>query len=227
MKVFNIWATLLNDFYLYQTEAGYDKGDDFIPFVSESQLIDKINRVPFEPTEAMEKGSAFEKAIYINEPTVQRGEGKEFKFDADLVKSMHHFVKGSTYQKGLVYSFLMDDFKINLYGYSDFISRDTIIDLKTTSSYSFPKFDKSFQHKVYLMGANQMGIFVNKFNYLVTDFREYYYELYPYDPYLYENELKVICSDLIGFMESRKLLITNTDINREDYLNDRLDLIYF
>jgi hypothetical protein len=221
MRVFNFWATLLNDFSNYQNEVGYEKGDDFIPFVTEKDLIDKLNRVPFQSSEAMDKGNAFELAVCTNESEVIFGENKYF-FDKELVSKLNAMVSGAAYQKGLKYTLTFDDVMVNFYGYSDFIRRDTIVDLKTTGQYSFPKFDKSFQHKVYLLGANQMGYKLDKFQYLVTDFKDYFYEIYPYDAEKYSNELKSIAVDIINFIQSRKDLITNENLFKADYLDMRI-----
>jgi len=220
-KVYNFWATLLNDFSHYQNEVGYEKGEEFFPFVTEIDLLDKLNRAEFEPTEAMEKGTAFESAVALNS-TNFRYSDKEYTFDKELVTKLHEMVAGGVYQKGLKYTIAMDDCVVNFYGYSDFIKRDTIIDLKTTSQYTFPKFDKSFQHKVYLCGANQMGYQLNKFQYLVTDFKDYFYEIYPFNKEEYDADLRSIASDLIGFIESRRLMITNENLFREDYLNFKI-----
>ena len=220
-KTYNFWATLLNDFNHYQNEVGYEKGDDFVPFVTEQNLIDKLNRVPFEATEAMDKGNAFELAVGLNKNEVVFGE-KNYSFDKTLIGQLHEKVAGGAYQKGLKYTITFDDCMVNFYGYADFIRRDTIIDLKTTGQYTFPKFDKSFQHKVYLCGANQMGYKLNKFQYLVTDFKDYFYELYPFDEEKYHQELKMIAIDLIAFINSRRLMITNEDLFNFNYLDNRI-----
>jgi len=220
-KVYNFWATLLNDFSHYQNEAGYEKGEEFFPFVTETNLIDKLNRVPFESTEAMDKGNAFELAVATNQSEVVFGD-KKYDFDKALVNNLSSMVSGGAYQKGLKYTIGFDECMVNFYGYSDFIKRDTIVDLKTTGQYTFPKFDKSFQHKVYLCGANQMGYKMNKFQYLVTDFKDYFYELYPYDLDQYDADLRFIAKDLIGFIESRRLMISNENLFREDYLDFKI-----
>jgi len=220
-KVYNFWATLLNDFSHYQNEAGYEKGEEFFPFVTEQNLIDKLNRVPFQSTEAMDKGNAFELAVATNQSEVVFGENK-YDFDKALVNNLNSMVSGGAYQKGLKYTITFDDCTVNFYGYSDFIKRDTIVDLKTTGQYTFPKFDKSFQHKVYLLGANQMGYKMNKFQYLVTDFKDYFYELYPFDEEKYHQELKMMAVDLIAFIQSRRYFITNENLFKADYLNLRI-----
>jgi len=220
-KVYNFWATLLNDFSHYQNEVGYEKGEDFFPFVTETNLIDKLNRVPFESTEAMDKGTAFESAVASNQHDLKVYD-RHWTFDKELVTKLHEMVAGGVYQKGLKYTITIDDCMVNFYGYSDFIKRDTIIDLKTTSQYTFPKFDKSFQHKVYLCGANQMGYKLNKFQYLVTDFKDYFYELYPFNEEEYDADLRSIAKDLIGFIESRRLMISNEDLFRADYLDFKI-----
>ena len=221
MKVYNFWATLLNDFSHYQNEAGYEKGEEFFPFVTEQDMIDKLNRVPFESTEAMNKGTAFESAVAFNDANI-KVDDKQYSFDKELVLTLHEMVTGGAYQKGLKYTITFDDCRVNFYGYSDFIKRDTIIDLKTTGQYTFPKFDKSFQHKVYLLGANQMGYELNKFQYLVTDFKDYFYELYPFDEEKYHHELKMLAVDLIAFIKSRRYFITNENLFEADYLDLRI-----
>ena len=221
MKVFNFWATLLNDFSHYQNEVGYEKGEDFFPFVTEQDMIDKLNRVTFEASDAMFKGSAFESAVCFNTPSLLYSD-KQYNFDKELVNVLHEKIEGSAYQKGLKYTITFDDCTVNFYGYSDFIKRDMIIDLKTTGQYTFPKFDKSFQHKVYLLGANQMGYNMNKFQYLVTDFKDYFYELYPFDKEKYHHELKMLSVDLIAFIQSRRYFITNENLFKADYLDSRI-----
>jgi len=208
-KTYNIWATLLNDFSHYQREEGFERGGEFVPFCNEQDLINKLNRVPTEKTEAILKGVAFETSLQTLTPEVEI-EGKVLKFDPELVKSMARITEGSVWQIKVEKTIVISPaISIKLYGYMDAIKMDTGIDVKTTGQYTFPKFDRSFQHKVYLLGANEMGIHLNKFMYLVTDFREYYYEVYPYEPDKFMKELAVISSDLIDFIDSRKGLIIN------------------
>jgi hypothetical protein len=67
-----------------------------------------------------------------------------------------------------------------------------------------------------------MGYKLNKFQYLVTDFKDYFYELYPYDLDQYDADLRSIAKDLIGFIESRRLMISNEDLFRADYLDFKI-----
>ena len=210
MKVYNFWATLLNDFSSYQKEEGFEKGDGtFHPFCDELMLIDRLNRVQGEPTEAMKKGVAFEECLRYNK-TSHSIDNLKFDFDAKLLESMGTICHNGIWNTLVEFTIPVDtDVAVRLYGYIDCIKQDTCIDVKTTSSYSFPKFDQSYQHKLYMIASNHSGIYLNKFMYLITDFRDYYYEVYPYDPSKYMNDLIAISKDLIGFIESRKILINN------------------
>lgn len=211
-KTYNIWATLLNDFSHYQKEEGFERGGEFVPYCDENALINKLNRSEVLKTDAILKGVAFETSLQTGQTEIEI-EGQIMKFDSDLVKSMSRITEGSVWQTRVSKSIVLSPaISVNLYGYMDAIKMDTGIDVKTTGSYSFPKFDKSYQHKVYLMGANSMGIHLNKFMYLITDFREYYYEVYPYDPEKFTKDLTIISGDLIDFIESRKELITNENL---------------
>ena len=120
-------------------------------------FIDRLNRKPFY-SEAAAKGTAFNDLVDLIISGKLRIE--------DLPKD----------KRG----------NVALYGYVDEILKYKVVDIKTTGRYVFPKYLNAWQSKIYPYCLNENGVYVNTFEYLITDFRNVYIEEYPYKP---ENDI--------------------------------------
>jgi hypothetical protein len=91
---------------------------------SEQEFLNVLNRIPAMPTEAIEKGIAFEKWACENLPIVKGG-----LYQVRISKNIGDYL---------------------LYGVIDVIKAGTVYDLKYTSNYEVGKFIKNYQTSVYL-----------------------------------------------------------------------------
>lgn len=162
----------------------------------EKELIDTINRVPKEPSEAADKGTAFNEvidcliekrkctradmtiqSIRVNgEPISIRSDfnGFSFNFDVSLCRLVREYLGNSMCQVLLKAPIMTKFGGVCLYGYADYIKEGTIIDLKTTSQYEFGKFQHKWQRHVYPWVAVESGMCerVNAFIYYVVQFNK-------------------------------------------------------
>lgn len=114
---------------------------------------------------------------------------------------------------------------VELYGYSDYIQLDKVIDVKTTSSYSFGKFERAWQKEVYpycLVQSGEMGC-VSEFEYKVFQLSKpssrnpvitakMYKEPYTFDFSATEKRLSMFLERFIEWLESHKADITDKKI---------------
>lgn len=172
---------------------------------SEQDLIDKLNKVPFPKSEAMMKGIAFENCL--RKPGVY-ADG-QFEFDPAVVDACYKHTEGGIWQTWVDLQIFTYDYEFTIGGYTDVIRRNVLKDVKTTKQYSFPAFDESYQHKVYLLGAEQTGAQIDQFDYVVCDFKEVYVETYFFDSNAYKASVLAIMRDVAEFIRLRRHLITN------------------
>lgn len=205
MGTYNFYPTLLNSFHEFVTEKKL--GENFL-LCSKEQLLDKINRVPYPTTEPMAKGNAFEHCLRYEGVYEKDG----FSFDKELIERMRPMVKGGAWQLFVETTIDVDGHQVRHYGYLDVVRRFQTIDVKTTSQYQWPKFDGGYQHHVYLLGASDAGAQLSEHMYLITDFKDYYTEVYPFKRDLMINQLRTISRDLISFLENNRHLITDKKI---------------
>lgn len=137
------------------------------------EFIDKCNRKEFTSVVA-DRGTAFNDLIdriimarrndsvppkvhedgkyhaYVMDRTTGLPKWKTpFKFDADVVNALaDEFSKAQPqfYLSGEIGTLYGN---VRLYGYADYITYDGVVDLKTTTSYEFPKFRDKWQRIVY------------------------------------------------------------------------------
>ena len=124
----------------------------------EQELIDSINRVGKVPSEAADKGTAFNEVIDCliesrkseredmtirsvkdeEQPYVEvEFNGWTFRFDLDLCRKVAALFKGCIPQYTCSATFETMYGDVELYGYVDYIGMDRICDLKTTKNYTF------------------------------------------------------------------------------------------
>lgn len=168
--------------YFYQDEQGrwhknYNETEDMLHFSQEEvdallkqELLDAINKVPHEPSEAASKGTSLNEIVdciihHRNSDndsvkicttdlngvkTIKATcDGFTFLFNVDFCKSIAEYFKGSLSQ---VYASATLETKygeVELYGYIDELRENKVFDLKTTSRYEFGKYAKYWQRHVY------------------------------------------------------------------------------
>lgn len=211
---YKFYATLLDAFQWYL---------DSEQETAEKDFIDKINRVPFQ-SDAADKGKAFNDLIDVcltkgwtsNELSVMENIQSKYGFNTELIDSLVKELQGSVPQYFCSRVLHTSKGSIEIYGYMDFIKFTKAIDLKTTKTYTLGKYDKSWQKVVYPWCLVEDGIFVDEFEFLVTDFEHIYKEPYPINIYNIEAQLTVICLILIDFIEAKRHLITDKKIFGED-----------
>lgn len=238
---YNIYPSLLDAFAGYVNSAKiyseyYGFAED--PSITEDEfeaqkmqdLIDKINRVPFE-SEAADKGTMFNEVIdcivekrksdkmqMLSAPDIIEVSWKDWKhcFNLHDCKTIASAVKGAVsqdYQEGFIntkYGF------VKIYGYSDFLLPFRVVDLKTTGKYFAFKFRNNWQHIVYPFLLNFNGNFINEFTYLVYKWTrnggEIFEEEYTYDEVRDLPKLQDFVEQFIEFLEAHRDQITDQKI---------------
>lgn len=231
---YNFYATLLDSFQSYLDRAEmYQKyyGFSETPPYSEvewdekmfKELIDKINRVPFE-SEAADKGTAFNEIIdcivenrksSIMEVTVNREIGiiyvsynsHLFEFPIALCREFSDYFKGALTQQRVSGVIETCYGLVEVYGVIDELMPLSIHDIKTTSKYEAFKYKNNWQHIVYPYCTGILD-----FEYNITDFKETYTEKYVFDIERDTERLKKHCEQFIEFLEQNKDLITDKKV---------------
>lgn len=194
MLRYRIYPSLLQSFSLFHHEARNSEGD---LYVSEQELVDRINRVPRPQTDAQLRGVNFETALVS-------GKGEE-AFSADIIRQMRSRLPFRYKTQFYVRTAIRD---VEFYGLVDIVGGNRAIDIKTTSSYHPPKFAHHFQ-TLYLLGLKQWNI--RQLDYLITDFQDVYVETYHYDSYDFQpllDELELFTD----FLERHRPNITDKKI---------------
>ena len=139
------------------------------------ELIDRINRVPFE-SEAADKGSCLNEVVDCivlgvrstrddivirsirADNCVEAVKGqRKFYFDLGFCKELAEYFKRSLCQLYTEASIDTKFGKVLLYGYPDYVREDMVYDLKTTSKYEFGKYSKYWQQHVYPYTLTESG----------------------------------------------------------------------
>ncbi|HAS92682.1 MAG TPA: HNH endonuclease [Clostridiales bacterium] len=239
MKRYNFYATLLDAFQRYlDAESIYEKYfNEKMSFAeyegqAKQELIDKINRVPFD-SDAADKGTAFnelvdvlahkitsDKITFTEEKEIYtvKYKDREFTFNKAICKAISEKIKGAIPQYFCSADLKVNDNIVNLYGYIDEVKEFDIIDIKTTGSYQAFKFRNNWQHIVYPFCLNESGIHIDSFIYMIVEFTSKNVNLHD-EIYKYKESdvcrLIEICDKLILFLEQNKNLITDKKIFNE------------
>jgi len=191
MTKYLITASLLNS-YQYYIQDEWKSSED-----SRADFLRTLSREKFEPNEAMQKGIDFEDNIRATVFSGMHDRGQII--DADHpVEHIANIVVGGLWQQSVKKDLQIGNQEFLLYGRTDVIKRDTIYDIKFTSNYEAGKFVNSSQHRIYLYCSD-----LPKFQYLVSDGKEYWIEDYHNHAGI-EDELKGMISDFIGYLENDK-----------------------
>jgi len=226
---YRIYPTLLDAFNYYVAPVKYLSEKEDAPSEQEitdkqfKELIDKINRVPYETTEAQQKGCDFESLVneLLDGKPVETVEtqknGTAYKYGAnifskDIADRVTKELTGCSTRSERISTVLNTPVGlVELYGVMDYSFPGIQVDLKTTGKYDFLKYKDNTQHKVYPVIARENFILVDEFNYLVTDFKDVYVESYTFSFNLYDEVIANICQ-FVDFIEQNRHLITDKKI---------------
>lgn len=231
---YKFYPTLLDSFQNYLNRAElYQKyyGFSETPPYSEvewdekmfKELIDKINRVPFESKEA-DKGTAFNEVVdcIIENRTSEimfissklrtgfisvQFKDNQFEFEKSLCFEFADYFKGALTQQRVSGTIETCYGLVEVYGVIDELMPLSIHDIKTTSNYEAFKYKNNWQHIVYPYCTG-----ITDFEYNITDFKDTYTEKYVFDKERDTERLKKHCEQFIEFLEQNKDLITDKKI---------------
>lgn len=157
-------------FWNVNDETGeYKRSPDEIEAEKKQELINSINRVPFE-SEAADKGTAFNEIVDCLVHKRNKSENEKikalvsdrennkidvqinnfyFSFDLSFCVEASKYFKDSTSQVYVSATLPTRYGDVELYGYVDEIKKDIVYDIKTTSRYEFGKYEKNWQRYTY------------------------------------------------------------------------------
>lgn len=213
----------------------------------EQALLDACNRVPFV-SEAASKGTALNELVDCLvdhrkqrvDMTVERVadeegnmyalraelEGFSFLFDVNLVRELAGYFIGATCQHRCEATIDTSFGPVILYGDADYIVRDVVYDLKTTSKYSaYGKFEGGWQKDLYPWALIESGEMkeVSGFEYTIVPLTggtassplitgEIHTEYYPYNHDASTGRLRAVLEAFIQWIEDHRSLITHPRI---------------
>jgi hypothetical protein len=204
--MYKIYPTLLNTYSMYLNETKNSAGELMVPF---EEMIDRINRVKKPTTQAQQKGINFETALTT-------GSGEE-QFPENILEKMRSLLPPKYKTQFYVQTVVGE---VQLYGYVDLVGGNKAYDIKTTRSYTAPKFEDNFQN-LYLLGLKKWGI--TTLDYLITDFTEVYVESYDFDSYNFSPLLEVL-DNFVWFLEQHRKVIRDKKIFDEKLGSNQLSL---
>ena len=249
---FCIYPSLLNAFQNYlDCEANYEKFYGFSENPSISfpeydlkqfrELIDTINRVPFE-SEAADKGTCFNEIIDCivlgkkstrDDVEIRQAAGslvatmgeRTFYFDANLCKKVADRFMDAIPQYRTEAIFETKYGKVLLYGYLDYLLCDVVYDVKTTGKYEFGKYKKGWQQYVYpwTLIESKRCTDIKAFEYTAVLLKggtskeplitgEIYPEVYTYSHEKATQLINSMLEHFIEFLNNNKALITDKKV---------------
>lgn len=138
---------------------------------TKDNLLNTLNKVRFETTDAQKKGNDFERDV------IARCAGQSIASkDESWIKCVEEtatYVVGALQQERVMSHLIINDIPVLIYGKADFIKRDRGYDTKFTGVYEVGKFTRSIQHAVYMACSG-----LPNFSYLITDGRSVWKEDY-------------------------------------------------
>jgi len=244
---YNLYATLLDSYQDYLRSGNiYYKywGNADIPPMTEDEfhekkrleLIDRINRVPFD-NENADRGTAFNEIVdciihakksdkmqISSDKTIGTitaiFNNRTFVFPIPICMEFADYYKGAVsqvYTEAILPTIYGN---VKLYGYMDELMPMCVHDIKTTTNYYAFKFKDHWQHTAYLYCLNATGndIFDFEYNILCINEKrkeieyETFTEQYSYHPEMDVPYLKAHVESLIDFIEIHKDEITDKKI---------------
>ncbi|MBR6903406.1 MAG: hypothetical protein IKN32_00955 [Bacteroidales bacterium] len=205
------------------------------------ELLDAVNRVPHEPWEAADKGTAFNEVIDMiiaarpclidDMAVVQDDNGNyvvsyhcfEWVFDGTFCREFAGGLCDSASQVFTNATIETDYGTVELYGYIDEWQHDKVIDIKTTGSYDFLKFERRWQRHVYPYCLTENGSTVTGFEYRVVKWKggtkaqpalsgEVIPEYYTYDHEQSKAELRTMLERFIEWLQANADKITDRKV---------------
>lgn len=176
--LYRISPTLLNNWSFFKEDA---------PFMKEGAFLSRLNRESRETSFAMTRGNKFEAEI------MNPGTHPDEKFPAEVVNEFVKRTQGGAWQVPVYYLVEIPGTQhmARIGGFMDVVGRSPIAyDIKTTKYYQDDAFLKKWQHKCYLIGLDKVGSRIDRFEYLITDFEDWFVEGYDYRPEHWLAELK-------------------------------------
>ena len=258
-SLLNKWTELVNadrDWETYYGNADEPSisSEDYYK-KKEQELLDAINRVPFV-SEAASRGTALNELVdCIVDNRKQREDmkvervhsdvedlkhivvalrveldGFSFLFDIGLVRSLAEYFNGAICQHRCEATMNTSFGPVILYGDSDYILRDVVYDLKTTSKYNaYGKFEEGWQKDLYpwaLIESGEMD-WVSGFEYtiiplsigkpdfpLITGERKT--EWYDYSHGSATRRLRQVLEAFLPWIEDHRSLITHNRIFNQE-----------
>ncbi len=196
---FYVFPTLVDSFLWMERMGTEDKFQE---------LIDKINRVPFEMPDHVKRGMAFEDCVNLRVSGQQVYTKDGFEFNATLVDRIAAKLKNTTgMQKWIEKTVPFKYGNVRIGGFLDYDYSDKSVDLKTTSNYRLGKYTDNQQHKAYGLIQEHKTDFI----YLVSDMENMYIEPYK-NKKEYHEEFIDNCERLYEFVEENRELITDLKI---------------
>jgi hypothetical protein len=180
---YKLYPSLLNCYDRF--EKGY---------LTEQELINRVNRVPIPQTEAQKKGVSFEDAVI-------KGIDEEM-FDPEILSQVRALLPRPMLRTQFYCEYQLND--VLLYGYVDVLGKMLAVDIKTTSNYKPGNYAVNHQN-FYLPALRSKGI--RSLRYIITDFTQVYEEEYDHslDLSLQEMQIKSFCE----FLETHRAEITD------------------
>lgn len=183
-------------------------------------LMDKINKVPTEQTEAQLKGIEFEALVNARidgkaiEPADDHRyyQSEHFQFPVALIEPIASRLQFASKKQEYLEAIIDTRVgKIKLYGIADFSYPEMIVDLKGTSNYKYGKYSDHTQHPVYSLIKQVQGHPIKAFKYVASDFEKMFIETYiPSENMHYK--LMLLIYEFINFIEYFKEHITDDKI---------------
>lgn len=242
-----LYATLLNAYQDYLDSdkiwSEYWGFSENPPFSEEDfrekkrlELIDRINRVPFD-SEKADRGTAFNEIVdglilgrgsdkimiksYKKEGVIAAAvNSRLFDFPVGICREFADYYKGAAPQVHTEAILPTRYGEVQLYGYIDYLSAMCIHDLKTTGRYGAGKFKSHWQHLVYPYCLHGEGNDVSDFEYNILlineraggDTYETFTEHYGYAPERDVPRLTEHVESLIAFIELHRDVISDKKI---------------
>lgn len=252
---YQFYATLLDSFQSYlSSDEIWEKywgsstkpetltPDEFCE-KSKQDVLDRINRVPFQSA-AADQGTCFNEIVdclILNKATcredmVLRSDKERQIFSADFRGQTYEFPMSicwefAKYYKGALPQVFCEGVlptkygDVRLYGYIDELMPFGIHDIKTTGGYQAGNFRKHWQHHAYPFCMEQMGTLVKYFEYNICEIKRLqcgavktasFTEFYPYLPEETRMLLTAHCEQFIEFIEANRHKITDTKIFNQE-----------
>lgn len=213
-------------------DGGYKRTEEEIAHEREADLLNAVNRAPHPPIEAADLGTCFNQVVDhlvdgggVPDTVRMEMDGFTFDYSGALCREVAGMLRGAVSQ---VYTEAVLPTRhggVLLYGYPDYWCADgSIVDLKTTGRYTWPKYDRHWQRWVYPWCLReQRGAAVDWFTFLVVKWKkptnaephyrgDIYKEDYACDHADATRRLTAVCERFIEWLEAHREIITDTKI---------------